>query len=117
MSRPPGPSESGARRRRREAGLAGVRVGHARGCARKRAGRRARAGERAVVRPPSQPWVKDRPARVPPWSLPRSASAVCEDPEQVVQILDYTITGKLPKPRTPGFVPIAERLGKGNPAP
>ena len=46
-----------------------------------------------------------------------AAAAVCEEPVQVVHILDYVITGKLPPPRTPGFVPIAERLGKGNPNP
>ena len=27
-----------------------------------------------------------------------AASAVCSDPSQVVQILDYTITGRLPPP-------------------
>ena len=47
-----------------------------------------------------------------------SALAVCEEPEQVVQILDYTITGRLPPPRDgEAYVPIADRLGKGNPAP
>mmetsp|Transcript_32511 Transcript_32511/g.71057 ORF Transcript_32511/g.71057 Transcript_32511/m.71057 type:complete len:202 (-) Transcript_32511:109-714(-) len=47
-----------------------------------------------------------------------AASAVAEDPEQVVSILDYTITGALPPPRDgDAFVPIAERLGKGNPNP
>ena len=46
-----------------------------------------------------------------------SASAVCEEPEQVVQILDYVITGKLPPPKDPDFVPIVEILGKGNPNP
>ncbi|KAK3232762.1 hypothetical protein CYMTET_56901 [Cymbomonas tetramitiformis] len=47
-----------------------------------------------------------------------SAMAVCEDAEQVVHILDYSITGKLPPPRDGNnFVPIAERLGKGNPNP
>lgn len=46
------------------------------------------------------------------------ASAVCEDPEQVVQILDYVITGRLPTPREgDAFVPIADRLGAGNPNP
>ena len=47
-----------------------------------------------------------------------SALAVCEEPEQVVQILDYTITGRLPPPRDgDAYVPIADRLGKGNPTP
>ena len=47
-----------------------------------------------------------------------SAMAVCEEPEQVVQILDYTLTGRLPKPKDgDAFVPIVERLGKGNPNP
>ena len=47
-----------------------------------------------------------------------AASAVCSDPSQVVQILDYTITGRLPPPIDgEEFVPIADRLGKGNPAP
>ena len=46
------------------------------------------------------------------------ALAVCEVPEQVPQILDYVITGALPAPRDgANFVPIAERLGKGNPNP
>ena len=47
-----------------------------------------------------------------------TAMAVCEEPEQVVQILDYTLTGRLPKPKDgDAFVPIVERLGKGNPNP
>ena len=47
-----------------------------------------------------------------------SAMAVCEEPEQVVQILDYTLAGRLPKPKDgDAFVPIVERLGKGNPNP
>ena len=47
-----------------------------------------------------------------------SALAVCEDPEQVVQILDYTITGRLPPPRDgDAFVPIVDGLGKGDPNP
>ncbi|CAG9460848.1 unnamed protein product [Pedinophyceae sp. YPF-701] len=47
-----------------------------------------------------------------------AAMAVCEEPEQVVNTLDYCITGRLPdKPWTEGFVPIADRLGKGNPNP
>ena len=47
-----------------------------------------------------------------------AASATCEHPEQVVQILEYTINGKLPPPLDgENFVPIVERLGKGNPNP
>ena len=47
-----------------------------------------------------------------------SALAVCSDVEQVVQILDYTITGTLPTPIDgEAYVPIAEKLGKGNPTP
>jgi len=47
-----------------------------------------------------------------------AASAVCEEPHQVVETLDYTITGRLPTPRDgEKFVPIVERLGKGNPNP
>ena len=47
-----------------------------------------------------------------------AAMSVCEEPEQVVQILDYTLTGRLPKPKDgDAFVPIVERLGKGNPNP
>ncbi|KAJ1622298.1 hypothetical protein T492DRAFT_1063410 [Pavlovales sp. CCMP2436] len=46
------------------------------------------------------------------------ALAVCEDLDQVLSVLDYTITGRLPPPRDgPAFVPIADRLGKGNPSP
>jgi YtoQ family protein len=46
------------------------------------------------------------------------ALAVCEEPEQVAQILDYTITGKLPAPLDGAeYEPIADRLGKGNPNP
>lgn len=46
------------------------------------------------------------------------ALAVCEDVEQVLDTLDYTITGRLPAPRDgDAFVPIVDRLGKGNPAP
>uniref|UniRef100_A0A7S4C0R4 YtoQ family protein n=1 Tax=Chrysotila carterae TaxID=13221 RepID=A0A7S4C0R4_CHRCT len=46
------------------------------------------------------------------------ALAVCEEAEQVVDVLDYVITGRLPKPRDGDrFVPIADRLGKGNKAP
>ena len=34
------------------------------------------------------------------------------------RILDYTITGRLPPPRDgDAYVPIADRLGKGNPTP
>ncbi|KAL7549976.1 hypothetical protein ACHAWF_013231 [Thalassiosira exigua] len=47
-----------------------------------------------------------------------SASAVCEDAEQVVDTLAYVIRGELPKPRDgDDFVPIADRLGPGNPNP
>ena len=47
-----------------------------------------------------------------------AAMSVCEEPEQVVQILDYTLTGRLPKPKDgDAFVPIVDRLGKGNPNP
>jgi YtoQ family protein len=47
-----------------------------------------------------------------------NASVVCEDAEQVVDTLAYVITGELPKPRDGDtFVPIADRLGAGNPNP
>jgi YtoQ family protein len=47
-----------------------------------------------------------------------SANVVCEDPEQVVDTLAYVIRGELPTPRDGGdYVPIADRLGKGNPNP
>jgi len=48
-----------------------------------------------------------------------SASVVCEEPEQVVQTLAYVIRGELPATPKDGdaFVPIADRLGKGNPTP
>jgi YtoQ family protein len=48
-----------------------------------------------------------------------SANAVCEEPEQVVQTLAYVIRGELPETPRDGvdFVPIADRLGKGNPNP
>lgn len=47
-----------------------------------------------------------------------SASAVCEDPGQVVDTLAYVIRGELPEPRDgEDYVPIAERLGAGNPNP
>jgi YtoQ family protein len=48
-----------------------------------------------------------------------SANTVCEDPEQVVDTLAYVIRGDLPTTPRDGnkFVPIADRLGKGNPNP
>jgi YtoQ family protein len=47
-----------------------------------------------------------------------SANVVCETPEQVVQTLAYVIQGTLPTPKDgDAFVPIADRLGKGNPNP
>jgi YtoQ family protein len=47
-----------------------------------------------------------------------AALAVAETPDQVAQILNYTITGRLPRAKDGDkFVPIAERLGKGNPDP
>lgn len=47
-----------------------------------------------------------------------SANVVCEDPEQVVDTLAYVIRGHLPTPRDgDAYVPIADRLGKGNPNP
>ena len=48
-----------------------------------------------------------------------SASAVCEDAEQVVDTLAYVIRGELPSTPRDGddYVPIAERLGAGNPNP
>ena len=47
-----------------------------------------------------------------------SANVVCEDPEQVVDTLAYVIRGDLPPPRDGDkFIPIADRLGKGNPNP
>lgn len=48
-----------------------------------------------------------------------SASAICTDPEQVVDTLAYVIRGDLPKTPRDGdkFIPIADRLGKGNPNP
>ena len=47
------------------------------------------------------------------------ARAVCEDPEQVIDTLAYVTLGALPKTPRDGedFVPIADRLGKGNPNP
>ena len=47
-----------------------------------------------------------------------SANVVCEEAIQVVQTLDYVINGNLPAPKdASAFLPIAERLGKGNPNP
>ncbi|KAK1735568.1 nucleoside 2-deoxyribosyltransferase YtoQ family protein [Skeletonema marinoi] len=47
-----------------------------------------------------------------------NASVVCEDTEQVVDTLAYVIRGELPTPRDEDeFIPIADRLGAGNPNP
>jgi YtoQ family protein len=48
-----------------------------------------------------------------------NASVVCEDAQQVVDTLAYVIRSELPeKPRDgDDFIPIADRLGKGNPNP
>ena len=47
-----------------------------------------------------------------------SASAVCQEPKQVVDTLAYVINGDLPEPRDGDkWMPIADRLGKGNPNP
>jgi len=48
-----------------------------------------------------------------------AANVVCEEPDQVVQTLQYVISGKLPEKPKDGdaYVPIADRLGKGNPNP
>ncbi|KAL7526676.1 hypothetical protein ACHAXR_002121 [Thalassiosira sp. AJA248-18] len=48
-----------------------------------------------------------------------NASVVCEDAEQVVESLAYVIRGELPETPRDGddFVPIADRLGAGNPNP
>jgi YtoQ family protein len=47
-----------------------------------------------------------------------SASVVCQEPEQVVQTLAYVIRGDLPPPKDgDAWIPIADRLGKGNPNP
>ena len=47
-----------------------------------------------------------------------NASVVCEDTEQVVDTLAYVIRGDLPTPRDgDDFIPIADRLGAGNPNP
>lgn len=44
------------------------------------------------------------------------ALAVCERVEQVLDVLDYTTTGRLPAPPE-GFVPMQVRAGPGNPNP
>ena len=47
-----------------------------------------------------------------------AALVVCEEPAQVVQTLEYVITGRLPPPKDgDAYVPIVEVLGKGNPNP
>uniref|UniRef100_A0A7S3NPL3 YtoQ family protein n=1 Tax=Aureoumbra lagunensis TaxID=44058 RepID=A0A7S3NPL3_9STRA len=47
-----------------------------------------------------------------------SALAVCEEPTQIVDILDYTISGALPPPRDgTNFIPMQDRMGPGNPNP
>jgi YtoQ family protein len=47
-----------------------------------------------------------------------SANVVCEDPQQVVDTLAYVIRGELPPPKDGAeFIPIGDRLGKGNPNP
>ena len=48
-----------------------------------------------------------------------SASVVCEEPEQVVDTLAYVIRGELPTTPRDGkdYVPIANKLGAGNPNP
>jgi YtoQ family protein len=47
-----------------------------------------------------------------------NSSAVCEDAGQVVDTLAYVTTGALPTPRDGDkWMPIADRLGKGNPNP
>jgi YtoQ family protein len=48
-----------------------------------------------------------------------AAAVVCATPIQVVQTLDYVITGRLPAQPKDGvdYIPIANRLGKGNPNP
>lgn len=47
-----------------------------------------------------------------------AACVVCEDASQVVDTLAYVVRGDLPEPRDgPSFIPIADRLGKGNPNP
>ena len=47
-----------------------------------------------------------------------NANVVCQEPQQVVDTLAYVIRGELPTPKDgDDFVPIADRLGKGNPNP
>eukprot|EP00588_Corethron_pennatum_P013594 CAMPEP_0194266366 /NCGR_PEP_ID=MMETSP0169-20130528/1296_1 /TAXON_ID=218684 /ORGANISM="Corethron pennatum, Strain L29A3" /LENGTH=108 /DNA_ID=CAMNT_0039007033 /DNA_START=368 /DNA_END=694 /DNA_ORIENTATION=+ len=48
-----------------------------------------------------------------------NAQVVCGTPDQVLQTLAYVIHGTLPvQPKDGGtYVPIADRLGKGNPKP
>ena len=48
-----------------------------------------------------------------------AANVVCTEPEQVVQSLIYVMSGELPSAPKDGdnYVPIADRLGKGNPNP
>lgn len=48
-----------------------------------------------------------------------SASVVCEEADQVVDTLAYVIRGELPEVPRDGdeWMPIADRLGKGNPNP
>lgn len=47
-----------------------------------------------------------------------SASVVCEEATQVVDTLAYVINGSLPEPKDgENYIPIADRLGKGNPNP
>lgn len=47
-----------------------------------------------------------------------NASVVCEDANQVVDTLAYVIRGELVSPWDgKDFVPIADRLGAGNPNP
>ena len=44
-----------------------------------------------------------------------ASKCVCEEPEQVVDILDYTITGKLPEPKDGEDWTTSEAIwGKGN---
>ena len=47
-----------------------------------------------------------------------ASHVVCAEPEQVAQTLASVIRGALPPPRDgAAYVPIADRLGKGNPNP
>jgi YtoQ family protein len=48
-----------------------------------------------------------------------AANVVCTEHEQVIQSLRYVIQGEMPWPPKdgPDYVPIADRLGKGNPNP